>query len=206
MPRNIKGKGYLNRYTSLPFLLDILCNKRLTLVDPAKWEDENNSYFMKLYKAKSEHKSVLALCFAESQSSAAEKYHNWKIYAGNSSGVCIQFFKSELISCIKPVPGINSKSVTYRTIKQIENDCQNTSWCQLPFVKRRAFDGETEFRVIYENDSEEIMTKDVSIELSCISRITLNPWIPKSVYNSVCNVIKAIEGCNYLDFKTNRSS
>lgn len=198
MSRNPKEKEFLNRYTSLPFLLDTLCNKRLTMVDPARWEDENDSYFMKLYKTKSKQKSVLALCFAENKSSTNEKYHNWKIYAGNSSGICIQFFKTKLITCIERFTEITYNSVTYWTIKRFENDWQNIPWDQLPFVKRKAFDGETEFRIIYRNDSEEIMTKDISIDLSCISKIILNPWIPKPVYNSVCKALKAIQGCDNL--------
>ena len=199
MARNTIEKKYLNRYTSLPFLFDTLYNKRLTLVDPARWEDENDAYFMKLYKTKSGHRSVLALCFAEYQRSTTEKYHNWKIYAGSSSGVCIQFFRDRLISCIGPVLGISYKSVTYKTISRFDSDWHKISWHQLPFIKRKAFDGETEFRIIYESDSsEELDAKRIPIELSSISRIILNPWIPQPVYDAVCSAINSIEGCDNL--------
>ncbi len=190
---------YLNRYTSLPFLLDTLYNKRLTLVDPARWEDENDSYFMKLYKEKSDCITVLALCFAENQTRTAEKYHNWKIYAGNSSGVCIQFARSKLIAQIESIEGIRFDSVTYMMIGKFENARSTIPWRQLPFMKRKAFDGETEFRIIYESDSPaEISSKDIPIDLGIITKITLNPWIPKHVYDAVCGAITAIDGCKNM--------
>ena len=199
MAQNTSKNMYINRYTSLPFLFNILYNKSLTLVDPAKWEDANDSYFMNLFKKKSGHKSVLALCFAEYQESTTEKYHIWKIYAGNSSGVCIQFFRDKLISCIEPIPGINCKSVTYKTIAKFEKDEKSTSWQQLPFIKRKAFSGEKEFRIVYESDlAQEVETKAIPIEFGCISKIILNPWIPEPVYKEVCSVLKGIDGCDKL--------
>lgn len=199
MSSRTKPMMYLNRYTSLPFLLDALYNKRLMLVDPARWEDENDSYFMKLYKEKSGHVAVLALCFVEDRVRTAEKYHNWKIYAGNSSGVCIQFARRKLIAHIESIAGITHGSVTYMTIGKFESARRSIPWRQLPFVKRKAFDGETEFRIIYESDSPaEILSKDIPIDLSIITKITLNPWIPGHVYNAVCNAIQAIDGCKNI--------
>ena len=40
----------LRRYTTLPFLLDILNKKCLTLLDPKNWEDKDDSYYIELYK------------------------------------------------------------------------------------------------------------------------------------------------------------
>lgn len=49
------------RYTTLPYLLDMLHNKRLTLLDPSRWEDKNDAYFLKTYKKERELKSVLTM-------------------------------------------------------------------------------------------------------------------------------------------------
>jgi hypothetical protein len=40
----------LKRYTTLSSALDVLENKRLTLLDPAKWDDRNDTYFIELYR------------------------------------------------------------------------------------------------------------------------------------------------------------
>lgn len=66
------GEITFRRYTTLPFLLDILHEKRLPLLDPASWEDKNDSYYLELYKSGKRLKSVLAICFAEAQ----ETYHH----------------------------------------------------------------------------------------------------------------------------------
>jgi hypothetical protein len=154
---------------------------------------------MKLYKEKSDCITVLALCFAENQTRTAEKYHNWKIYADNSSGVCIQFARRKLIAQIESIEGIRFDSVTYMTIGKFEKARSTIPWRQLPFVKRKAFDGETEFRIIYESDSlAEISAKDIPIDLGIVTKITLNPWIPKHVYDAVCGAITAIDGCKNI--------
>ncbi len=189
---------YLNRYTSLPFLLDTLQNERLTLVDPKRWEDTNDSYLLELYKEKSKKESVLALCFAQYKSTTvkAEKYHHWKIYSGTSSGVCIKFKKQALIEHFKSELGNNLRhgKVNYKTIKSFEGNTKNISLRDLPFIKRLAFNDEREYRFIYESDTENISGKDVKISLDSIAEITFNPWISISVYESLCKVIRQIIG------------
>lgn len=198
MFQNSLANKYLCRYTSLPFLLDILRKKRLTFVDPNNWEDKNDSYFIELYKEKSGMKSVLALCFVEYESKDAEKYHHWKVYSGSTSGVCIQFKGDKLISYIDSVPGIIHNTVTYKTVKELRTICQETSWKELPFIKRKAYNGEVEFRIIYNIQSEELKSKPLPIELDLISRITLNPWIHKPDNESVFKVIREIKGCEKI--------
>ena len=185
-------KKSLRRYTSLPILLDILNKKRLTLLDPRYWDDKNDSYFIEVYKKHLKIKSVLALCFAE----APESYHHWKIYSGSPSGVCIEFKKDYLLNSIGIIEGFRSDYVDYKMIIELENNNLNIS--QLPFIKRYAFKDELEFRLVYESQSKEIPTKDVPIDIKCISRIILNPWIPKAVFNSVKAVIRRIDGCNKI--------
>lgn len=187
----------LRRYTSLPNLLDSLYKKSITLSDPENWDDNNDSYFIKLYKGEFDLKSVLALCFAESK----ESYHYWKIYSGNSSGVCIEFVKDSLLESIINVEGIRAEKVEYKWIADLRKFSQQMTdekISQLPFIKRKAFENEEEFRLIYESKREEISSKDVPIKITSISRIIFNPWIKKSVFDSARAVIKKIDGCNEI--------
>jgi hypothetical protein len=181
----------LRRYTSLPNLLYLLNNKCITLLDPQSWDDKNDSYFMMLYKEKQNFKSVLALCFADN----SEKYHLWKIYAGNASGVGIVFNFRKLLANID-IDGIKSEYVDYQYIQDLEK--QNLEISQLPFLKRWAFHEENEFRIIFESISEERTSKDITISIDCISKIIFNPWIPESIFKSVKSVIRKIDGCDSI--------
>ena len=185
----------LRRYTSLPNLLYILNQKCITLSDPENWDDHNDSYFIRLYKKKFGFKSILALCFAESD----ESYHHWKIYSGNPSGVCIEFAKDKLL---KQINGkrIRGEYVEYKLIPELRKFSKVITIVnirKLPFIKRKAFEEEREFRLIYESE-QDISSVNVPIEIGCISRIIFNPWILKPVYYSVRAVIKKIDGCKEI--------
>ena len=54
----------LRRYTDLTTTIDLLSRKRLVLLDPAFWDDRNDSYFIGKYKEQIGAKSVLALCMS----------------------------------------------------------------------------------------------------------------------------------------------
>lgn len=183
---------FLRRYTSLPILLDILNKKCLTLLDPGNWEDKNDSYFIECYKKKSNLVSVLALCFAET----TEKYHHWKIYSGDKNGVCIVFKKEQLLNYFEDIPGIRKGLVGYYKIKQLEKYHLNID--QLPFIKRYAFRDEQEFRIIYQDNIDEIQTVDIEIDVDCISKIIFNPWLPKTIFYSVRKIIQNIDGCSKI--------
>ena len=53
----------LNRYTSLPILLDMLKRKRLVLLNPEFWEDKNDSEIILEYKKLKMIQNIFALCF-----------------------------------------------------------------------------------------------------------------------------------------------
>jgi hypothetical protein len=183
------GKITLRRYTSLPFLLDILHEKRLPLLDPATWEDKNDSYYLKLYKKEKGLESLLAICFAE----AAETYHHWKIYSGNSSGVCIEFNKERLLSKIQDKKEYLSRKVIYKYLHDKPHTVD-----KLPFIKRVAFEGEEEFRIIYTDPVDDIKVNYLPITSNDIDCIYINPWVNKSVFISIKTVINSIDGCSRI--------
>jgi hypothetical protein len=39
-------------YTNIPALLYLLRERKITLLDPASWDDKNDSYFLLLYREK----------------------------------------------------------------------------------------------------------------------------------------------------------
>lgn len=182
----------LRRYTSLPILLDMLINRKMTLLDPFTWEDRNDSFFMEKYRERKKLKTVLALCFT----TKPEQFHHWKVFAGTSSGVCIRFKANKLLTCFDQKPGIRSGAVEYRLIKELKNDLPSVD--ELPFIKRRQYEDEAEFRILYESRKSTLQKKDFPISLESIDRITLSPWLPYSVSETIKGVIREIPGCSSI--------
>lgn len=179
-------------------MLDILQNATLTLVDPKSWEDKNDIFFMELYKEHSGYKSVLALCFCGWNNYDAEKYHVWKTYSGSTSGVCIQFESDKLISYLNPFKEIRYRMVEYLTIKKLREKWKEKSLEDLPFMKRLAYNCDSEFRIIYRTNNLEECLFHLPIKLDCISKITLNPWILEPVDESVKNFIHKIKEYEHI--------
>jgi hypothetical protein len=183
---------FLRRYTNLPALLYLLRERKITLLDPASWDDKNDSYFLSLYHQKKQLKSVLALCFTP----AFETYHHWRVFAEGSSGVCISFDHEKLLRAVKKQSGVTARSVQYLTLNDIRGVDVKTR--NLPFLKRSAFGDEQEFRIIYESPVETHDTLNIDIPLACIERVTLSPWIPSMLADHVKSTIREIEGCQSM--------
>jgi len=182
----------LNRFTSLPVAIDILARRQLTLLSPETWEDRNDAYFLERYREELKYRSVLAFCF----STVAETFHHWSIFSGGPSGVCIEFNRPKLLSCIPKTKSFRHGLVEYPPafmLKAKRPDIEK--W---PFLKRIPFEPEAEYRIIYENRKEAIRSLGVAIELAAIVKITLSPWLPESVAASVQNTLRAIDGCSNL--------
>jgi hypothetical protein len=187
----------LNRYTTLPVLLDILAKRSLTLLSPSTWEDRNDAYFLEQYKEQKGLLSLLALCF----STADQTFHHWKVFSQGISGVCIEFDRQSLIECI-PKRSFLHRNVVYRKLTDLERRAPHTD--ELPFIKRAPYADEREFRIVYQSKTKNVDAIEVSLNKKSIRRITLSPWLPKTVANSVISAIRAIDGCE--DLKIYRST
>ncbi len=183
----------LYRYTSLPVLLDILYNKQITLLDPSSWDDRNDSHYMAEYKSRKRLKSLLALCFTTTN----ETYHHWKVFADGISGVRIEIDHSSLASDLKQYKTVEFGEVDYLQIKELHALPPETA--ELPFLKRYPFADEKEFRIIYRSRVNDVKFKHINISRKTIKAVTLSPWCPDEVYESVKAVLKKVP-----EFKTIR--
>jgi len=181
------------RYTDLPATIHLLESKSITLLNPEAWDDRNDAFFLNQYKCRKKAKSVLALCFSK----ASEKYHHWKVFADGVDGVRIEFNKELLLQDMNSGIKLKCRDVIYKNINEVKPSAQPRR--ELPFLKRRQFEDDEEYRIIFVDKHEEIEYKQVNIGLSCIERITLSPWMPKAIVQSVKSVLKKIEGCGDLD-------
>ncbi len=182
----------LRRYTQLAPLMHLLHRKCLTLLSPRTWDDKNDAYYLEVYRQRQNLGSVLALCFAESP----ETYHHWHVFAGRSSGVCLEFSKDALVRSVSKIPGIKCESVKYPQIADLRQAHPATA--ELPFVKRYPFHDEREFRIICDDVTPMLEAKDVRFDPHALLKVTMNPWMPRPVYESVKTLLQAIAGWRHL--------
>jgi hypothetical protein len=184
---------YLRRYTDLTALIYLLRKRKLTLLDPSSWDDSNDSYYLTLYREKRHLRSVLALCFTETD----ERYHYWRVFAPGASGVCIRFIRSGLLAAVGERSGLQIRPVAYTKLDEIRSRKLKTE--ELPFLKRFAFQHESEVRMIFESRKRKLRNLDIGIALSCIDKITLSPWMHPNLSSYVKKVLRSIDGCRHLD-------
>lgn len=177
-PPGVEEIEKLNRYTTLPVLLDLLKRRRLVLLDPKSWEDKNDSGVMLEYQHRRKAPRLFALCFSWGD----ETIHQWKAFAEGISGCCIEFDAQRLIASVKKVHGVRCRSVRYRRLPDLKDGTITVG--DMPFTKRWPYRCEDEFRVIWEGESEEAFF-EIEIELNMINKVTLNQRMPKQVYATI---------------------
>ena len=187
-----KKEIYLRRYTDLSALFYLLAERKLTLLDPRRWDDKNDYYCLRQYRVKKKMQSVLALCFVQ----ASERYHFWRVFGAGSSGVRIKFKKQSLLKSVDKVAGMRHGEVEYLLMNQIKRTPEVD---ELPFVKRRGFQDEKEYRLVY-GSRYDLRKFDIAIPLSCIDSIKLNPWLDPDLFKHVRHVLRDIDAeCRSLN-------
>lgn len=180
----------LRRYTELPYVVDYLHTEELALLNPASWDDRNDSFYIEEYARRSGAKSVYALCLAN----CAETYHHWRVFSHGSGGACIQFKPEKFFAAIAQAKGVRSEEVRYRTINELRR--MKPALNELPFLKRHAFEDEGEFRLFYASQAAGPPIHRVRVPRSAVDRIILSPWLPGAVSDRVKKTLKAISGCS----------
>lgn len=174
----------LNRFTTFPFLIDLLTRKKLTLLNPAFWEDFNDRETIEIYRQRVDAASIYALCLTHKN----ETIHHWNAFANGTSGCCIEFSPRKLFNILD-----NEEAVIYGEAEYISiNNLPDFEIQQLPFVKRLAFNPENEYRIIAISDEEQQASFDIDIDLDIIRKITISNKVPKVVFKSMKAVIHQI--------------
>lgn len=185
-PGNIKR---LNRYTTLPVLLDLLQRKKLTLLDPKLWDDRNDSEVILEYKKIKKIKNLFAVCL----SSGDETVHHWKTFSNGPSGCVIEFDAIKLFAILDKVPDLTHRKVAYKKISEIEDKDVVIDIEEIPFTKRWPYRCEEEYRIIVENNSNETFF-EIDIPLDIIRRITISQQMPEPIYATIKDYLKDLRG------------
>jgi hypothetical protein len=148
----------------------------LTLLDPAKWEDKNDSHYLLKYGDRKGYKSLFALCFT----TAAETSHHWKSFCPGSDGVCIKLDTGRFRAYLDTLEAVVHGPVVYKLIDQVESDLMSVN--ELPFLKRYPFRDEAEYRVLYQNAKpSKLKSHAIPFDLSLVREITLSNSLPKEL-------------------------
>ena len=171
-----------NRFTTLPFLIDMLQRKKMTLVNPNFWEDYNDRETMDAYRRKINAESIYALCLTHKN----ETIHHWNAFANGTSGCCIEFSPAKLIEVLEK-NNISHQKTEYIRIKDLPSLKITTA--QLPYIKRHPFEAESEYRIIATSTEKQQSVFEIDIDLDTIRRITLSSKMPENVFESTKNTL-----------------
>jgi hypothetical protein len=187
----------INRFTSIPVLLDMLKCKRLVLLDPASWDDKNDSAIMAEYKRRKKVDKLFALCCSQGD----ETIHHWRTFADGISGCCVEFSYAKLVELLKAVEGVRYGPVVYRKIWELKEGTIAVD--KIPFTKRWPYRCEDEFRIIWEGSTPKDCF-EIPFDLSIINRITVSQRMPKPVYATIRKHLQ--DACDNPDQRINRST
>lgn len=174
----------LNRFTTLPVLLDMLKRKKLVLLDPASWEDKNDSEILLEYKKRNNIQTLHALCLSHGD----ETIHHWKTYSNGISGCCIEFDAKKIIQLLETRNGIRFDAVEYKKIKDLNDDSIDIK--RIPFTKRWPYRCEEEFRIIWEGKSD-TPCYEIDFDLQMINKVTISQHMPDQVYSTIREYLKS---------------
>jgi mRNA deadenylase 3'-5' endonuclease subunit Ccr4 len=185
-------------YTRLPGLINILESKAFWLSDPDKWEDKNDCAAVNAYKRITGAEKIRAFCLAN----GLEMVHHWFAYAKGKDGCCIFLNKEKILGHIKgnehfltgPVLYYSQEDLTAKKLREIKEVDEK----QLPFIKRRPYECEQEYRILWTGKTSEpepfIPIKD------CIEYVTLSPRFNEYTAETVSSML-----LNKYGIKTKRS-
>lgn len=172
----------LNRFTTLPVLLDFLEREKLVLLSPSTWEDKNDSEIMDEYKDRKRLSSLCALCF----SYESETIHHWKTFSDGISGCVIEFDAEALINIFDKTEGVHHRVVTYKKMRDVSRN--NINVADIPFTKRWPYRYEKEYRVIWEGDLNRNVF-EIDVPISCVKRITISQQMPEKIYETIKDLL-----------------
>ncbi|MDR2176501.1 MAG: hypothetical protein LBP20_00470 [Treponema sp.] len=141
---------YLKHFTDLLSFIIIMETGGLRLSSTDGWEDKNDYAALAAYKRKTGAGEIRALCFAQGK----EQIHHWFYYAKKDSGCCIHFKDEALLAALGGEPAFLRGSVSYMSSKDF-----TAAWLKQqpvekwPFIKRRPYEAEQEYRVIWTGDA-----------------------------------------------------
>lgn len=184
----------IQRYTSTASLVSMLSEKRITLLDPATWDDKNDVFWMQRYKERNSVEFLYALCLSLSE----QTYHHWRVFAGSPDGVCISFYESDLRDVFEAEPNVEFEVIEYCSVADARKRAPLQAH-DLKFLKHNRYKPEKEVRIVYSGDRNTgCPFPAFEFSLDIIERVTLSPWLSKPLVDNMKNLLRRIPDCENL--------
>ena len=186
---NIEDVEYIAKYTTLPFLLDILKTKKLSLLKPDSWDDKNDAIALLKYLdykriENNNIKSIFASCFTYD----IDCIHHWNTFAKGAAGCVLVLNAKRFFKSVKEFDNdIRFDVVRYKKIKSLEEDRINPE--NIPFLKRFPYQCEKEIRLLKLSESKK-KSYPIPINLNIIKKIKFSQSLPKSIYKQIRRLVK----------------
>ena len=176
----------LRRYTKLRHAMALLDEGKLTLTDPATWEDRNDVFNLECVKAVVGFGSVRICCLAANK----DTFHHWKVFTGGRDGVGIIFDVGRLAESLTRA-GVPLRPMRYRNIPQIQR-LKRIRPEDLPYLKWERFADEQEHRAVWtgEEDLDPSEPVRIPIELAAIESILISPLISDQSADAISDQLK----------------
>ena len=190
MPATNTGPDRLCHYTSLSKLVSILEQDKLEFGDPAGWEDKNDAASVEAYRRTSGAERIRVLSLA----SGDEQIHLWFEYAHKEYGACIHFKTPALLAALKKEKRFICGPIRYTPRDKLSaQELKAHTPVEWPFIKRRPYENEQEYRVLWTGGPDE--TPPAIPLAGLLDSITLAPGLP-----SPCNtVLQKMLSANYAE-------
>lgn len=182
------------RYATLPEVLQLMSSGIISFSDPRVWPDKYERYGMaSLFDAggKFEGSSVFAKCFSGSYSSEAL----WRIYGADGPVIRYGYALDDLLKQLANATSSSlerifvakvqyvSPSEVRRVIARAESAKTDPDIAaQALFYKRKAFDHESELRVVLTGGADVRGSKSmqlVGFDRALVTRVLIDPYIPE---------------------------
>lgn len=169
---------YIRNYLKLPYLLNILEEKKLYLSDSLYFKDYMDKQWTDDYKKRTNSDNLYALCCTWE----TELYHHWNCYSGDNFGCCLVFDGQKLIEqADKKI--FNHGFIHYKKNIPYRNIPDGIPDEEIPFTKAWAYRCECEYRFVSTSE------KHFSIDLETIKQVSITAKMDTESYEFFKNKI-----------------
>ena len=166
--------------------------RRLSLVSYSTWKDANDRKSMEIYQRTLNYGFLGAVCLTE----AAETFHHWQVFAGDSAGACVVFRREPFEAMVAASDHCILAPMSYVNLDAIGNvDASDIH--RLPFLKRKGFVDEAELRVVG-FAVEKLDKLDLPLDPALVGQLTFSPFMHPELVASAREVIHQIHGWEKL--------
>lgn len=169
-------RRWLKKYMKIEHLEQTLVGKKLHLGNPHDWPDKNDSEVIEMYRTKKNLTDIGATCLTM----APDRNHFWELFGERELGVCLWFDRSLLLKDIEKDHNLRGDFVTYYTTKELAEKC---NFADLPFVKRKQYADEQEYRVVREYQlHSDVEDRGIDFNIQSLKKIYFNCWLEQNAY------------------------